>query len=138
MRRLLLILLSLLVLPVSAQPLQSLVPGGIAIVQLKPDEASGFRFNGKPVLTSKIDGVFSAVVGLPLDLKPGEHYLEKSDSGGIQKKFFEVSHKHYTTQYITIENKRKVNPYASDWDRILAEKNANRKLVTISQILTLI
>jgi hypothetical protein len=126
-RRLLLILLSLLVLPVSAQPLQSLVPGGIAIVQLKPDEASGFRFNGKPVLTAKIDGVFSAVVGLPLDLKPGEHYLEKSDSGGIQKKFFEVSHKHYTTQYITIENKRKVNPYASDWERILAEKKRQQK-----------
>jgi murein DD-endopeptidase MepM/ murein hydrolase activator NlpD len=126
-RTLLLILLSFLILPVSAEPRQSLVPGGIAIVQLKTNEASGFRFNGKPVLTTKIDGVFSAVVGLPLDLKPGEHYLEKLDSGSIQKKFFEVSHKHYTTQYITIENKRKVNPYASDWDRILVEKTRQQK-----------
>ena len=127
MRILLLIFLSLLILPVSAQPRQSLVPGGVAIVQLKADESSGFRFNGKPVLTTRIDGVFSAVVGLPLDLKPGEHYLEKLDSGSIQKKFFEVSHKHYTTQYITIEDDRKVNPYASDWDRILAEKTRQQK-----------
>jgi hypothetical protein len=85
-RSLLLIMLAFLILPVSAQPRQSLVPGGIAIVQLKPDEASGYRFNGKPLLTTKIDGVFSAVVGLPLDLKAGEHYLEKSDSGSIQNK----------------------------------------------------
>ena len=98
------------ILPVSAQPRQSLVPGGIAIVQLITDETIGFRFNGKSVLTTWIDGAPSAVVGLPLDLKPGEHYIEKIDSDSIQKKFFEVGHKHYTTQYITIENKRKVNP----------------------------
>jgi hypothetical protein len=115
------------ILPVSAQPRQSLVPGGIAIVQLIADETIGFRFNEKPVLTTKIDGVLTAVVGLPLNLKPGEHHIEKLDSGSIQKKFFEVGHKHYTTQYITIENERKVNPYASDWDRILAEKTRQQK-----------
>jgi murein DD-endopeptidase MepM/ murein hydrolase activator NlpD len=115
------------ILPVSAQPRQSLVPGGIAIVQLIADETIGFRFNGKPVLTTQIDGVSTAVVGLPLNLKPGKHHIEKIDSGSIQKKFFEVGHKHYTTQYITIENERKVNPYASDWDRILAEKTRQQK-----------
>jgi murein DD-endopeptidase MepM/ murein hydrolase activator NlpD len=126
-RTLLLILLSLLALPVSAQPRQSLVPGGIAIIQLKSDEAFGFRFNGKSVLTTRIDGVPSAVVGLPLDLNPGEHFIEKKDTGSNQKKYFEVNHKHYTTQYITIDNKRKVNPYASDMDRILAEKTRQQK-----------
>ena len=127
MRTLLLILTLMQILPVSAQPRQSLVPGGIAIVQLITDETIGFRFNGKSVLTTWIDGAPSAVVGLPLDLKPGEHYIEKIDSDSIQKKFFEVGHKHYTTQYITIENERKVNPYASDWDRILAEKTRQQK-----------
>ena len=127
MRTLLLISLSLLILPVSAQPRQSLVPGGVAIIKLNLDEASGFQFHGKPVLTTSIDGVSSAVVGLPLSLKPGEYHIEKKGDGRFQKKFFTVRHKQYTTQNITIKNKRKVNPYASDWDRILAEKARKQK-----------
>ncbi|MFT7556648.1 MAG: murein DD-endopeptidase MepM/ murein hydrolase activator NlpD, partial [Planctomycetota bacterium] len=38
-----------------------------------------------------------------------------------------VVNKEYATQHITIENKRKVNPYASDMERILREKKIKKK-----------
>ena len=57
----------------------------------------------------------------------GEHFIEKSSSSQVSKKFFQVEPKQYSTQHITITDKRKVNPYASDMDRILAEKKRKQK-----------
>ncbi len=68
-------------LPAQAEPRQSLVPGGIAIIPLVADEPQDYRFRGKPVLVADIGGVPSALVGLPLGLQPGEHYIERRDSG---------------------------------------------------------
>ena len=112
---------------VSAQPRQSLVPGGIAIITLGAENFDGFQFRGKPVLVTLVDGTATAIVGLPLNLKPGEHYIEQRHNGQVHKKYFKIRDKKYTTQHITIENKRKVNPYASDMDRILAEKKRKQK-----------
>lgn len=109
-------------LSVNAAPRQSLVPGGIALVPIEPNTSSNYQFNNRPVLTSKIDNRWYAIVGLPLSLKPGDHYIETADGDPASKKHFKVSGKQYTTQHITITDKRKVNPYASDMDRILAEK----------------
>ncbi|MCP4392391.1 MAG: M23 family metallopeptidase [Gammaproteobacteria bacterium] len=127
MRLTLLILLSIYLLPVAAQPRQSLVPGGIAVIKLGQDDPASYRFRGKPVLVTRINGVETALVGLPLSLKSGEHYIEASDAGQVRKKFFEIRDKKYSTQHITIKDKRKVNPYASDMDRILAEKARKQK-----------
>lgn len=127
MRSLLLTLL-LLCLPLAqAQPRQSLVPGGIAIIPLDAGELDGYRFRKKPVLVASIDGRPSAVVGLPLNLPAGEHFIEKRSSGKVSRKYFEVGSKKYTTQHIEIKNRRKVNPYASDMERILAEKKRKSK-----------
>jgi murein DD-endopeptidase MepM/ murein hydrolase activator NlpD len=121
--RFLLLLLLISYLPVAhSLPRQSLVPGGVAIIQLDPGDENGYQFRDKPVLVTRIDGKSVALVGLPLSLKAGEHFIEKRDSGQVRRKFFEVSHKEYSTQRIEIKDKRKVNPYASDMDRILAEK----------------
>ncbi len=98
------------------------MPGGVAIIELDPGDESGYRFRNKPVLVATIDGKPKAIVGLPLNLGVGEHSIEKSDSGQIHKKFFRVVDKQYSTQHIEIKDKRKVNPYASDMERILAEK----------------
>ncbi len=114
-------------LPVAAQPRQSLVPGGIAIIKLGQDDPANYRFRGKPVLVTSVNGVKIALVGLPLSLKPGEHFIQASDAGQVRKKFFEIKDKNYSTQHITIKDKRKVNPYASDMDRILAEKARKQK-----------
>ncbi len=127
MRFLLLSLSILLLLPAQAQPRQSLVPGGIAIISLENNHQSGYRFRGKPVLITQIDGAPAALIGLPLNLKPGEHFIEQRDAGQVRKKFFRVDDKKYSTQHITIKDKRKVNPYASDMDRILKEKTRKQK-----------
>lgn len=126
--RLVLPILALLAaLPAAAQPRQSLVPGGLAIIVLAAEDPRDFRFRGKPVLITEIDGKPSALVGLPLGLKPGEHFIEARGDGQVRKKFFRVTDKKYTTQHITIADKRKVNPYAEDMERILKEKARKQK-----------
>ncbi len=127
MRVLLLILSMACLLPVAAQPRQSLVPGGIAIIGLEQDDDANYRFLNKPVLVTKVAGTLSAVVGLPLSLQPGEHFIKKSSVDQVYKKFFKVRQKQYSTQHITITDDRMVNPYASDMDRILAEKTRKQK-----------
>jgi len=126
--RILLLIFSLsYLLSAQAQPRQLLVPGGIAIINLEPGNDSGYQFRNKPVLVTKIAGKRAALVGLPLSLKAGEHFIEKRSAGQVLKKFFEVKQKQYSTQHITITDKRKVNPYASDMERILAEKARKQK-----------
>ncbi len=130
MRIFLLILTISFLSPGQAQPRQLLVPGGVAIISLGAGDTSGYRFLDKPVLVTEIDGKTSALVGLPLSLKPGEHSIEKRNVEQVNRKFFEVKYKEYSTQHITITDKRKVNPYASDMDRILAEKKRKQKART--------
>jgi murein DD-endopeptidase MepM/ murein hydrolase activator NlpD len=126
--RLLLLTLLIIYLPVAnSQPRQSLVPGGVAIIELEADDASGYQFRSKPVLVAKIDGKPNALVGLPLSLAAGEHFVEKRDESQVRRKYFQVSAKQYSTQHIEIKDKRKVNPYASDMDRILKEKKRKQK-----------
>ncbi len=120
-------LLLFLWLPAQALPRQSLVPGGVAIIALDGEQDPQYRFRDKPVLITRIDGVNSAIVGLPINLKPGEYHIESSDDKQVRKRFFRVEDKQYSTQRITIENDRKVNPYASDMPRILAEKKRKQK-----------
>ncbi|MFT5599747.1 MAG: murein DD-endopeptidase MepM/ murein hydrolase activator NlpD [Gammaproteobacteria bacterium] len=113
-----------------AFPKQSLVPGGIALVDLKrTDKTPNFTFMGKPVLTVLHDGKSIAIVGLPLNLKLGEHFIQGhwGKEKSLQKLFFSVKDKQYSTQKIQIKDKRKVNPYAKDMDRILAEKKRKQK-----------
>lgn len=111
----------------SALPNQSLVPGGIAIIELDPDDEAGYRFRDRPVLITRIDGKPRAVVGLPLNVGVGEQFIEKKTSAKVSRKYFTIVDKQYSTQHIEIKDKRKVNPYASDMERILAEKKRKQK-----------
>jgi len=130
-----LLCLSLLQTPTSfATPKQSLVPGGVAVIALKrTDKLPGFKFQGKPVVIDLQNDKYRAIVGLPLSLKPGEHFIEGhwGNEKSLQKIFFAVKNKKYTTQTITIKDKRKVNPYAEDMDRILKEKKRQQKARTV-------
>jgi murein DD-endopeptidase MepM/ murein hydrolase activator NlpD len=113
-----------------AFPKESRVPGGIAIIPLKNDQgAAHFTFNKKPVLITQKDGHNVAIVGLSLSLKPGEYFISGHYGKRKQqvKKFFRVKDKQYTTQRITIKNKRKVNPNKQDMDRIIPEQKRKRK-----------
>ncbi len=127
---LLLLPLILLSLSVSAKLQESRVPGGIAFIPL--DNTQGdphFKFNKRPVLITQQDGKTIAVVGLSLSLKPGEHFISGyyGEKKQLVKKFFTVKDKEYTTQHITIKDKRKVNPIKQDMDRIIPEQKRKKK-----------
>ena len=113
-----------------ALPTQSLVPGGIAIIPLDGNaENAQFKFQNKRLLITANKGRSVVLVGLPLSLKPGEYFISGhyGDNSTLVKKFFTVANKQYTTQHITIKDKRKVTPNQQDLKRIRAEQKRKRK-----------
>lgn len=108
----------------AALPQQSIVPGGIAIIDLEstdktPPEAT---YTNKRILTLKHEGRWHAVIGIPLSAKPGDHQLALKTATGHKHFSFTVEGKAYETQRLTIKNKRKVNPNNEDMERIISEK----------------
>lgn len=106
------------------------VPGGIAVIDLKDHgDIAKATFNHKPVMLVTDDqGIPAALVGLPLGTKPGEHRLVIKDKGGKTHNItFEVTGREYEKQYITLKNKRMVNPEKRDMKRIGQEQQRIRK-----------
>jgi murein DD-endopeptidase MepM/ murein hydrolase activator NlpD len=106
------------------------VPGGIAVITLNNyDNAPRALYNRKPVMVvSNNKGDYSVLVGLPLAAKPGEHTLEvQGQSGKTERIAFTVTDRDYERQYITIKNKRMVNPEKRDMKRIGEEQQRIRK-----------
>lgn len=107
-------------------PKVSAIPGGIAIIQLgtltnNPDKPHAY-FNNRRVMVRKNNTHWEAIVGLPLSIKAGIHKIKVKRKNETLHKEFSVSDKKYETQHITLKNKRMVNPYAKDMDRIVKEK----------------
>lgn len=104
-------------------PKENAVPGGIIVINLNipaiqtPPYTS---FNKKRVMLQKKNNSWHAVVGIPLKTKVGKHYIQLNKP--TRKVFFTVKAKKYKTQYLTIKNKRKVNPTKKDIERIIKEK----------------
>lgn len=101
------------------------VPGGIAIIDLKPDfnHSSKVYFGKKRVLTREINNTWQAMVGLPLKIKPGTHKIKIINSSGKKQYHeFSVANKDYETRHITIKNKRMVSPTKKDIDRHYKER----------------
>lgn len=92
------------------------VPGGVALVPLGAARGPAPRaiFNGERVMVQKDGPKWVALVGIPLDAKPGEYALRV----GKRSLDFSVRDKQYAVQRITIENKRKVDPTPLDLERI--------------------
>jgi murein DD-endopeptidase MepM/ murein hydrolase activator NlpD len=104
-------------------PKADAIPGGIAIIKL--DIAAKMPkayFGNKRVLVRKNQTYWEAIVGLPLSIKTGIHKLKIQLPEKTYHKEFTVRGKKYATQHITLKNKRMVNPYARDMDRIIKEK----------------
>lgn len=111
--------------PAHAQlPEANAVPGGIAIVSVANASSPQplVKFNGQRVLTVRGQESWQAVVGLPLSLAPGVHTLDIANGADREQMSFQVRSKKYETQYLTIANKRQVEPNAEDLRRILREK----------------
>jgi murein DD-endopeptidase MepM/ murein hydrolase activator NlpD len=107
-----------------AVPLDAIpVPGGIAVITLPADALpTSARFGEKKVLVTKNNDRHIAIIGLPLETKPGRHFVTATDRQGNTLNIgFEVADKHYKEQHITIKDKRKVNPDKRDMERITRE-----------------
>lgn len=114
----------------SALPVASSVPGGIAVLTL--DDVRGpapeVYFQKRRVLVVPNGESWQAVVGIPLSTSQGRHSIAvKQASGTAQTHHFEVRHKDYPTQRLTITDKRKVEPSAEDLKRIARERQITRK-----------
>ena len=101
------------------------VPGGIAVVQLNSIQqpAPAAYYGKRRVLIRQNTQFWEAVVGIPLSAEVGIHKLKiEASNGKTYSREFSVVAKDYATQHITLKNKRMVNPYAKDLERIRKEK----------------
>jgi len=139
MRNFLLVLLFLPVMATAELLQPSPVPGGIAIIAVAPESVPAplVQFQEQRVLLVRSSGMWHAVVGLPLSLDVGEQQLDISDRGETRTLAFQVLPKRYDTQYLTLANKRQVNPTPKDLKRIAREQALSRQaFATWSEDLT--
>ena len=122
-------------------PRDTRVPGGLAVLDLGPGEASpGAVYFGQyraPVVRTA-DG-WKAIVGIPLATEPGRQsakLVTPAIDDADRELAFEVAPKAYATQKLTVEP-RKADPLPEDLKRIDAEnERTERALATYSETLT--
>ncbi|MCM2250097.1 MAG: peptidoglycan DD-metalloendopeptidase family protein [Geothrix sp.] len=94
------------------------VPGGVAVVALPGREApSRATYRGEPVLLRRSAKGWVAVVGIPLNAKPGQGAVEV-DGRAVP---FAIRPKRYPEQHVRLENQRQVTPNPEDEARIARE-----------------
>ena len=103
-------------------PTESTVPGGIAIISIQSEQKPDVYFYDRKVMVVGSSENWNAIVGIPLSIKVGTHKLLVKNNDIVINYKFEVINKDYETQYLTIKNKRKVNPNKQDMSRIVKEK----------------
>lgn len=108
-------------------PTEELVPGGIARVNLgiaanaQSTKPEAF-FQEKKVIVYEHNGVYFALVGLPLSISTGKHQVKyKTFDGFVSYKDFEVKNKKYKVSNIKIKNKNMVNPDPKTQARIISD-----------------
>jgi murein DD-endopeptidase MepM/ murein hydrolase activator NlpD len=108
-------------------PVESRVPGGIALLDLGPDDSAPgevvYNEHRAPVIRS--DGRWVAVIGIPLSVTPGTEraILLGGDGSGTRRELpFVVDAKQYQEQRLTIKNRRQVEPNEQDLERIATER----------------
>jgi len=103
-------------------PRESRVPGGIAYIDLPAmPKSPTVKFQGRPCVVIKHGNHWTAVVGIPLATPPGTQKIVVHSPQGSSEVPFQVKAKKYRTQYLTIQDQRKVEPNPEDLKRIEAE-----------------
>jgi murein DD-endopeptidase MepM/ murein hydrolase activator NlpD len=106
-------------------PLESRVPGGIALLDLGPPSALETRviYGGHRAPVVLRQGRHLAVVGIPLDTTPGPQTARVEHPDGTAAVLaFEVAGKVYAEQRLTVSNQRHVEPTPADLERIAGER----------------
>ena len=106
------------------------VPGGVVIIPINSKDRPKAFFYDKRVLVIGESQNWKAIIGIPLKIELGEHKLKVVSNGVEANYLFEVVGKAYEAQYLTIKNKRQVNPNKEDMLRITRE----RKLISKAKI----
>lgn len=117
-------------------PLESRVPGGIALLDLGAPSALETRvvYGGYRAPIVRREGRQLAVIGIPLDTTPGPQTARVEQPDGTSAVLeFEVVGKQYAEQRLTVTNQRHVEPTPADLERIAAERaRIERALSTYS------
>jgi len=130
------ILLSFLLLLLSAScyaiPTNNPVPGGLALIPLPAEQPLPKAFyNKKRLAVVSEQQKHYVLVGIPLQTKAGKkHITLRWPDGKTTRQEFQVRDKIYQAQYLTIKNKRKVNPNKQDMERITRERAQKRRART--------
>jgi len=111
-----------------AFPTHNAVPGGTAVIQLtQADKPPKAFFKKQAVAVTHYKNNWYALLGLSLNTKPGTYKLQyQIDTGKRYSETFIVQKKQYKSQYLTVKNKRKVNPNAEDMKRIVKERKIKK------------
>ena len=108
-----------------ALPRESAVPGGIALVRLGavvPGAATPRAWLGEQLVwVSAEGGQWTAVIGLALDLRPGQHHLRVDTLEQQRQVDFVVRAKEYPAQHIRLKDSSKVTLSPADEARAVAE-----------------
>lgn len=127
-----LLLLAFPLLAHASLPQSSNVPGGVAIVPLGSALTIATKpqswFGEQAVLVTSDHRQWYAVVGLPLDLKPGSYELNVKMGDKMKAQPFVVKAKDYPEQHITLKDTSKVELSAED------EARAVREIATIKAL----
>jgi murein DD-endopeptidase MepM/ murein hydrolase activator NlpD len=109
-------------------PRSSVVPGGVLTVPISgaQDEKPVVRHAGRPVMVVRHAGQWLAIVGLSLDLEPGEQWLDVEQPGADPRRIsFQVKPKQYRTQALKVAPAM-VNPSPENEERIAREREKMR------------
>ena len=97
------------------------VPGGVACVTLRSETVPEAWYQGQRLMVIPDGPLWRVIVGIPLTVKPGTHQLKVVSDQKTSVHHFTVLDKQYQAQYLTIKDKRKVNPNPEDLVRIEKE-----------------
>jgi len=127
-----LLLLAFPLLAHASLPQSSNVPGGVAVVPLGGILTNATKpqswFGEQAVLVTSDHRQWYAVVGLPLDMKPGSYELSVKVDDKMKAQPFVVKAKDYPEQHITLKDTSKVELSAED------EARAVREIATITAL----
>lgn len=105
-----------------ARLLNKPVQGGVAVITLdKEQQRPSVYYDNNPVMVLHDNNQWLAVVGIPLTVKAGTQSITVKGTQGKYSVNFNVEHKAYKEQHITLKNKRQVNPNQQDLTRINKE-----------------
>ncbi len=115
-------------------PDQLAVPGGIIILPVADISQPSPKvfFNDNRVLVTNNGTHWTALVGIPLSAKAGEHKVTIKTADNTRQQAFIISDKEYPAQHLTIKKKRMVTGFTDDdLKKINADKKAMDKAKSV-------